>query len=70
MPRAVGCFRRAGIAVEAVPVDRRIDRSVDLYPSVSLAEGQMNLDGAAREWIGLFAYWITGRTSELFPGPR
>jgi uncharacterized SAM-binding protein YcdF (DUF218 family) len=70
MPRAVGCFRRAGIAVEAVPVDRRIDRSVDLYPSVSLAEGLMNLDGAAREWIGLFAYWITGRTSELFPGPQ
>jgi hypothetical protein len=30
----------------------------------------MNLDGAAREWIGLFAYWVTGRTSELFPGPR
>jgi hypothetical protein len=22
-----------------------------------------------REWVGLFMYWITGRTSELFPGP-
>jgi uncharacterized SAM-binding protein YcdF (DUF218 family) len=70
MPRAVGCFRRAGVPVEAVPVDRRIDRRMDLYPAVSLAEGLTSLDGAAREWIGLFVYWITGRTSELFPGPR
>jgi len=26
-------------------------------------------DVAAREWVGLFTYWITGRSSELFPGP-
>ena len=24
---------------------------------------------AAREWVGLLAYWLTGRSSELFPGP-
>jgi uncharacterized SAM-binding protein YcdF (DUF218 family) len=69
MPRAVGCFRRAGIPVEAVPVDRRLDRSVDFFPSNSLAEGLLALDTATREWIGLFVYWLTGRTSELFPGP-
>ena len=26
-------------------------------------------ESAAREWIGLLVYWITGRTSELFPAP-
>jgi hypothetical protein len=28
------------------------------------------LNAAAREWMGLLAYWITGKTSELFPGPN
>jgi len=69
MPRAVGCFRRAGIPVEAVPVDRRIDRSQDFYPSPSLGEGLAMADMAAREWVGLMVYWLTGRTSSLLPGP-
>jgi len=24
---------------------------------------------ATREWVGLIAYWLTGRTDALFPGP-
>ena len=24
---------------------------------------------AAREWVGLLVYWLTGRSSELFPRP-
>ena len=27
------------------------------------------LDLGAREWIGLVAYWATGRMSALFPAP-
>jgi hypothetical protein len=26
-------------------------------------------DTAAREWVGLFVYWMAGRTNELFPEP-
>ena len=26
------------------------------------------VDTAAREWMGLVAYWITGMNSEFFPG--
>ena len=26
------------------------------------------VDTAAREWMGLVAYWITGKNSEFFPG--
>jgi len=29
----------------------------------------MNIDAAAKEMIGLAAYWLAGYTSELFPGP-
>src|SRR5450755_4994596 len=32
-----------------------------------------DLGGTARgiaSWMGLMAYWITGKTSELFPGPN
>ena len=27
------------------------------------------VDTAAREWMGLVAYWITGKNSEFFTGP-
>jgi len=27
------------------------------------------LDLGVREWIGLLAYWLTGKTNTLFPAP-
>jgi uncharacterized SAM-binding protein YcdF (DUF218 family) len=71
MPRAVGCFRRAGLSVEAYPVDWRTGGRRGLTtPSGSVAGGLDRADVAVREWLGLVAYWITGRTSDLFPAPR
>jgi uncharacterized SAM-binding protein YcdF (DUF218 family) len=71
MPRAVGLFRKAGFAVEPYPVDWRVGRSAsDILAFTLLAtDGLGRTDVAMREWIGLLAYWITGRTSVLFPGP-
>ncbi len=69
MPRAIGCFRRAGFAVEAYPVDWRTGASVAFTPSRSFAAGLQRTDFAAHEWLGLLAYWASGRTSELLPGP-
>ena len=70
MPRAVGAFRRAGFAVEAYPVDYRTRGLDDLArPFASLGDGLRRTDTAVREWIGLAAYRVTGRTAELFPGP-
>jgi uncharacterized SAM-binding protein YcdF (DUF218 family) len=70
MPRAIGAFRRAGFAVEAYPVDWRTRGEVDLFaPFATLAGGLARTDTAAHEWIGLLAYWLTGRTSALFPAP-
>lgn len=71
MPRSIGAFRKVGFEVEAYPVDWRtrgwIDASV---PFTALSAGLARTDVAIHEWIGLIAYWATGRSSELFPGPR
>lgn len=70
MPRAVGVFRRVGFPVEPYPVGWRTagpgDVSVGFY---YLSRGLRMVDQAAREWVGLIVYWLSGRTSELFPGP-
>jgi uncharacterized SAM-binding protein YcdF (DUF218 family) len=70
MARAVGAFRKAGFAIEPYPVDWRLGSRDDLLRfSISFVGGLSRVDTAIREWIGLTAYWLAGRTSEFFPGP-
>jgi uncharacterized SAM-binding protein YcdF (DUF218 family) len=70
MPRSIGVFREAGFDVEAYPVDFRTRGAVDLtLPFMSVGDGLRRTDTAMREWVGLLVYWLTGRTSELFPKP-
>lgn len=70
MPRAIGVFRKAGFPVEAYPVDWRTRGPQDaLRPFSTLGSGLERADTAVREWVGLLAYWLTGRSSSLFPGP-
>jgi uncharacterized SAM-binding protein YcdF (DUF218 family) len=70
MPRSIGIFRQAGFAVEAYPVDWRTSGIEDaLRPFPTLSEGLRRTDTAVREWVGLLAYWLTGKSSELFPAP-
>jgi uncharacterized SAM-binding protein YcdF (DUF218 family) len=69
MPRAVGCFRRIGFSVEAYPVSWHTRKKVELTPGWDFGKGLSRLDSAAYEWVGLLSYWLTGRTSELLPGP-
>jgi uncharacterized SAM-binding protein YcdF (DUF218 family) len=71
MPRSIGLFRKAGFAVEAYPVDWRVGGRFDLLAFSSIAgEGLARTDVGLREWIGLVAYWATGKIDDLFPGPR
>jgi uncharacterized SAM-binding protein YcdF (DUF218 family) len=71
MPRSIGVFRKAGFDAEAYPVDWRTRGWSDgLTPLTMLSAGLSRIDVAAHEWIGLIAYRVTGRTSELFPAPR
>jgi uncharacterized SAM-binding protein YcdF (DUF218 family) len=70
MPRAMGLFRKAGFAVEAYPVDWRLRGGRNLLTFSALAlEGLERADVAAREWMGLTASWVTGKTDTFFPGP-
>jgi uncharacterized SAM-binding protein YcdF (DUF218 family) len=70
MPRSVGVFRRAGLAVEPWPVDYRTANAWDAARVFDApADGLKRLDTATREWVGLFVYRLTGRTDALFPGP-
>jgi len=70
MPRAIGAFRRADFPVEAFPVDWQTTGYQDLYSISFPSLGNLGrVDVAAHEWIGLLAYWMTGRTPEILPGP-
>ena len=70
MPRAVGTFRQAGFRVLPLPVDFRTRGAVDLLTGFdTAADGLRRVDMAAREWVGLLAYWLQGRSSALWPGP-
>jgi uncharacterized SAM-binding protein YcdF (DUF218 family) len=71
MPRAMGVFRKAQFTVEPWPVDYRTRGAADLSrPFDKVSEGLRRVDIATREWVGLLAYWITGRSDTLFPGPK
>jgi uncharacterized SAM-binding protein YcdF (DUF218 family) len=70
MPRAMAAFRAAGFSVEAYPVDWRTRGPIDaLTPFPSVGDGLRRTDTAVREWVGLLAYRLTGKTNELFPAP-
>lgn len=67
MPRAMGCFERAGWRITAYPVDYRhysFDRWLLFMPDQQLDMATT----ALREWVGLVAYRIMGRTDRLLPG--
>jgi len=70
MPRAVGVFRKVGFDVLAYPVDFRTRGAEDMLIRFgSIPDGLKRADLAAKEWIGLTAYWLSGRSSALFPRP-
>ena len=70
MPRAVGLFRKVGFAIEPYPVDWRVGAGTDVFAfSQAADDGLVRTDTAMREWIGLLAYRLAGRTDTLFPGP-
>jgi uncharacterized SAM-binding protein YcdF (DUF218 family) len=70
MPRSVGLFRKAGFKVEPYPVDWRTGGRADLWKfGTNLDRGLTHLDIGIREWIGLAAYRVTGKTDEFLPSP-
>jgi uncharacterized SAM-binding protein YcdF (DUF218 family) len=70
MPRSIGTFRRAGFKVEAYPIlFRTKDTPNSFFESGAGSTALGHLDAAAKEWMGLVAYRIMGKTDALFPAP-
>ncbi|MBP1843155.1 uncharacterized SAM-binding protein YcdF (DUF218 family) [Rhizobium petrolearium] len=68
MPRSVGLFRKAGIQVVPWPVDYRTSGIAGL--SLDFTQPSLNAQlttTAAREWMSLTAYYLTGRIGDVFP---
>jgi uncharacterized SAM-binding protein YcdF (DUF218 family) len=70
MPRAKGLFDKAGFPTVPWPVDYRTSgrEGVSLFAD-NTADALANTTTALREWIGLVAYWLTGRIDSPFPSP-
>jgi uncharacterized SAM-binding protein YcdF (DUF218 family) len=69
MPRAVGCFRVAGFQVvpyQVGAVTEDPSGPFAYFRSGAFALGQF--DTAAKEWFGLVAYRLMGKTDAMFPG--
>ena len=70
MPRAVGCFRVAGFEVEPYPLGVSTGSPSYLFTLDAIGSAAFfQLDVAAKEWIGLLAYRLMGKTDALFPAP-
>ena len=69
MPRAMGVFRRAGWNVTAWPVNYRTGPGATEWLDPSLGARLQSLEWNLREWLGLLAYRLLGRTDALFPAP-
>lgn len=67
MPRAMGVFRHAGWNVMAYPVDYLTDGRGGFEPRFRPIIGLASLNTVLREWIGLIAYRVLGRTPVIVP---
>jgi uncharacterized SAM-binding protein YcdF (DUF218 family) len=71
IPRSMGIFEKAGFHPIAYPVSFRTrgrwpdDLRLRFDPTRNLR----TFDIAVHEWVGLLAYWASGRSDHLFPGP-
>ena len=69
MPRSVGIFRKLNWQVIPYPVDFKTTGKWEMDIKLPRFSTIGSVSNAIYEWIGLFYYWLMGRTSELFPGP-
>ena len=70
MPRSKALFDKAGFQTVPWPVDYRTSgkESLGLFRD-NAPDSLQTTTMAIREWIGLAAYWLSGRIDQLFPGP-
>jgi uncharacterized SAM-binding protein YcdF (DUF218 family) len=67
MPRSIGIFCQAGWPVIAYPVDHKALKGNLLRASASIVGNLGTLSLGIKEWLGLAAYYMTGRIGSAFP---
>ena len=67
MPRSVGIACKAEWPVIPYPVDHQSNKDNLLRFDFDLAKNLFTFKVAIKEWLGLFAYYLSGKTTSLFP---
>ena len=68
MPRAISSFQKEGLNPLAYPVDYKT-HAQEMPWTLVYKQGHVLMRRALHEWVGLVAYYITGRTTQLLPSP-
>ena len=68
MPRAISSFQKEGLNPLAYPVDYKT-HAQEMPWTLVYKQGHVLMRKALHEWVGLVAYYITGRTTQLLPSP-
>lgn len=67
MPRSVGLFCQHNWPVIPYPVDHVSNPATFFKPGLNLADHAASLNGASHEWVGLLAYYLSGKTDQILP---
>ena len=68
IPRAMGVFRKVGWNVIPMPADHTVVPNGEWQPQFNLALGFAATNEGLHEWLGLVAYYFSGKSNDLFPG--
>lgn len=67
MPRSVGIFCKADWPVTPYPVDHQTKKGNIFRIDFDLSKNLVTLKTAIKEWLGLFAYYLSGKTTAFLP---
>ena len=67
LPRSVGVFCKVGWATIPYPVDFSTTKEGGFGLNFSFAGHLNGLEIGVKEWLGLTAYWLSGKTTGLLP---
>ena len=70
VPRAMGVFRKLGWNVTPVPADHTVIPLGEWEPRFNLALEFTVINEGLHEWLGLIAYYVSGKSNDLFPAPQ
>lgn len=70
VPRSVGAFRTVGWEVTPYSEVYRFGRHIHFGAPANIRHALDLFSSGVREWTGLLAYWLTGRSTAFLPAPH